>query len=48
MPLPQTGATQNYAQLGISDKGRVIKGLEVCNSWQTAKRSGPRLLSTVP
>ena len=33
MPWPQTGATQNYAQLGIPDKGRAIKGLVVCNDW---------------
>ncbi len=32
MPLPQTGATQYHAQLLLSDKGRVIKGLVVCNN----------------
>ena len=31
--LAQTGATQYHAQLGLPDKGRVIKGLVVCNSW---------------
>ena len=29
MPWPQTGATQ----LGLPDKGRVIKGLVLCNNW---------------
>ncbi len=53
MPWPKTGATQYHAQLGLPDKGRAIKGLVVCNSWGSralgpAKRSGPRLLSTVP
>ena len=33
MPWPQTGATQYYAQLGLPDKGRAIKWLVVCNSW---------------
>ena len=33
MPLPQTGATQYHAQLGLPDKGRAIKGLVVFNSW---------------
>ncbi len=33
MPWPQTGAIQYHAQLGLPDKGRVIKGLVVCNSW---------------
>ena len=50
MPWPQTGATQYHAQLGLPDKGRTIKGLVVCNDWNLngpAKRSGPRLLSTV-
>ena len=27
MLLPKTGATHNNAQLGLSDKGRAIKGL---------------------
>ncbi len=52
MPWPQTGATQYHAQLGLPDKGRAIKGLGVCNSWDLepldSKRSGPRLLLTVP
>ena len=35
MPWPQTGATQYLAQLGLPDKGRVIKGLVVWDleSW---------------
>ncbi len=33
MPWPQTGATHYYAQLGLPDKGRAIKGLVVCNNW---------------
>ena len=33
MPWLQTGATQYHAQLGLSDKGRAIKGLVVCNNW---------------
>ncbi len=53
MPWPQTGATQYHAQLGLPDKGHAIKELVVCNSWDLEpwdllKRSGPRLLSTVP
>ena len=32
-PWPKTGATQYNAQLGLPDKGRAIKGLVVCNSW---------------
>ncbi len=52
MPWPKTGATQYHAQLGLPDKGRAIKGLVVCNKGSRAlgpaKRSGPRLLSTVP
>ncbi len=31
MPWPQPGAT--HAQLGLSDKGRAINGLIVCNDW---------------
>ena len=31
MPWPQTGAIHYYAQLGLPDKGRAIKGLVVCN-----------------
>ncbi len=30
MPWPKTGATQYHAQLGLSDKGRAVKGLVVC------------------
>ncbi len=33
MPWPQTGATQNHAQLGLPDKGRAMKGLIFCNNW---------------
>ena len=33
MPWPQTDATQYHAQLGLPDKGRVIKGMIVCNNW---------------
>ncbi len=33
MPWPQTGASQYHAQLGLQDKGRAIKELVVCNSW---------------
>ncbi len=52
MPWPQTGATQDHAQLGLPDKGHAIKELVVCNNWvpkpfELLKRSGPRLLSTV-
>ena len=54
MPWPQTGPTQYHTQLGLLDKGRTIKGLVVCNNCldieplDLLKRSGPRLLSTVP
>ena len=30
---PKTGATNYHAQLGLPDKGRAIKELVVCNSW---------------
>ena len=48
---PQRGATQYHAQLELPDKGLVIKGLVVCNDWESiafgpAKWSGPRLLTT--
>ncbi len=33
MPWPQTDTTQFHAQLGLSDMGRAIKGLFVCNNW---------------
>ena len=33
MPWPQTGAAQYYAQLGLPDKDRAIKGLVVYNNW---------------
>ncbi len=29
----QTGATHYYAQLGLQEKGRAIKGLVVRNTW---------------
>ena len=48
MPWPQTCATQYLAQLEFSDKGRAIIRLVVCSNWEPAKRSVPRLLSTVP
>ncbi len=38
MPWPKTGATQYHAQLGLPDKGRAIKGLIVCNSWDLEPR----------
>ena len=51
-PWHKTGAIDNHAQLGLTDKGRAIKGLVVCNGWEleprTSKRSGHNLLSTVP
>ncbi len=48
MPWPKKGATQHHAQLGLLNKGRVIKGLIICNSWDVndfgpAKWSGPTL-----
>ncbi len=33
MPWSQTGATQYHAQLGLPDKGLVIKEFVVCNDW---------------
>ena len=30
---PQTGATQCHAHLGLSEKGRAIKALVVCEDW---------------
>ena len=34
MLWPQSGATQYPAQLGLQDKGRAIKGLDVCNDFE--------------
>ncbi len=53
MPWSQTGAVQYHAQLGLPDKGRAIKVLVVfiklgSKAFGPAKRSCPRLLSTVP
>ena len=31
--MPKTGATQYHVELGLQDKGRVIKWLVVCNNW---------------
>ena len=47
MPWPKTDVTQYHTQLGLPDKGRAIKGLG-SRALGPAKRSGPRLLSTVP
>ncbi len=33
MPWPKTGATQYHAQFRLPDKGRAIKKLVVCYSW---------------
>ncbi len=33
MSWPQIGATQYHEQLGLPDKGHVIKRLVVCNDW---------------
>ncbi len=33
MHWPQTGATQNHAQLELPDSGRTVKGLVVCSYW---------------
>ncbi len=33
IPWSQTGTTHYHAQLRLPDKGRAIKGLVVCNSW---------------
>ena len=33
MPWPKPGATFYFEQLGLPDKGRALKGLVVCNSW---------------
>ncbi len=46
MSLPKTGGIQYHAQLGLPDKGRAIKGLVVCNSWDLEPwnlLSGPAL-----
>ncbi len=52
MPWPKTGATHYHAQLGLPDKGcnqRAGCLLELgSRALRHAKRSGPRLLSTVP
>ena len=31
--MPQTGATQYHAQLGLPDKGNAIKWFVVCSDW---------------
>ena len=33
MRWPKTGATYYHTQLGLPDRGRTIKGLFLCNSW---------------
>ncbi len=33
MLWPQTGASQYHAQLGLPEKGRAIRGMDVCNNW---------------
>ncbi len=53
MRWPLTSATQYHAQFGLPDKGREIKGLIVCNSWDLEPlyiKNGQalRLLLTVP
>ena len=52
MPWPKTGAIQYHAQLGLPAKGCAIKGLVVwklgSRALGPAKRSSPRLLSTIP
>ncbi len=47
MPWPKTGATQYHAQLGLPDKGRAIKGLVVCNSWDLEPWDLPNGLALV-
>ncbi len=44
MPWPQTGATHYHAQLGLPDKGRAIKGLVVCNSWDLEPQDLTKIL----
>ncbi len=44
--LAKTGTTYNHAQLRLPDKVRKIKGWG-SRAISPAKRSGPRLLSTV-
>ena len=42
MPRPKTGATQYHVQLGLSDKGRVIEGLDNCYIvWLGGSTIGP-------
>ena len=31
--MAKTGATHYHTQLGLSNKGRAIKGFVVCNGW---------------
>ncbi len=45
MPWPQTGANQYHAQLGLSDKGRAIKVLVVCNDLDKLSPEVLQLLS---
>ena len=51
--MSETVSTHYYAQLGLPNKNRSIKGLVVYNGWDLciafgpAKRSVPRLLLTV-
>ena len=35
MPCPKTGATNYIELLGLPEKGCAIKGLVVCNSWES-------------
>ncbi len=48
MPWPQTGTTQYRAQLGLPDKGRAINRGLLSRAFGPAKRSGLKMLSTVP
>ncbi len=36
MPLHKTSSTHYFAQLRLSEKGRAIKGLIACNSWDVS------------
>ena len=52
MPWPKIDTSHAHFAKALPDKGRTIKGL-VYNEWdlepfEQAKRSGPRLLSTLP
>ena len=47
MPWPQTGITHYHAQIGLSNKGRAMKGLVVCSEVWLGSMKGMGLRNCV-